>query len=338
MAMKIGAGAGHGGNDPGAVSQGNREADIVRMINNVMIEEGTKRGAVMVDATVNKGYPYNIDEPVMICNKNGVTIAVQNHANAGGGTGVEVLHWHMDSNAARMAARISSDIAAAYNLRNRGAKPRSDLGFINGTTMRAFIIEWGFVDAPGNTDIPKILADIKKGVNAALTAMDVAEVPKSSPARKVWMWDNNLTGAQMWDIITNADGTLSFKNRLTALFLDVVWGMSASGTEVCGYPSNGTLAQKWRIVEAGTDIDVPIDKLAGKVVNIKPMVNQALSLDVQGNNTAKGTRLQTWTSHNGDCQRFRIAQIIDGSYTIFNVSGKTVDVAGGLNGYPIETK
>jgi hypothetical protein len=307
------------------------------MINNVMIEEGIKRGAVMVDATVIKGYPYNIDEPVMIAQERREHCRTEPRQR-GGGTGVEVLHWHMDSDAARMAARISSDIAAAYNLRNRGAKPRSDLGFIRGTTMRAFIIEWGFVDAPGNTDIPKILADIKKGVNAALTAMDVAEVPKSSPARKIWMWDNNFTGAQMWDIITNDDGTLSFKHRITGLFMDVVWGVSASGTEVCVYPSNGTLAQKWRIVEAGTDIDVPLDKLSGKVVNIKPMLNQALSLDVQVITRQRVLVYKRGRHTTGTAKRFRIVQIIDGSYTIFNVSGKTVDVAGGLSGYPIETK
>lgn len=168
---KYGFGAGHGGNDPGAVSQGNVERDIARIVNSTMVSRGKARGGTIYNLTVDKGYPYNINEPVAMANANGVKFAVQNHFNAGGGTGVEVWYYQGDAVGAAMAAKMSAAIAAYYGLPNRGAKATTYFGFICNTNMTAFIIEWGFVDAPGNRDCSKIMADVEGGVNACLTAM-----------------------------------------------------------------------------------------------------------------------------------------------------------------------
>lgn len=136
----------------------------------------------MVAANSSAGYPSNINDPARILNAEKCEVAISNHFNAGGGTGVEVLYWSGAGAATRdTAARISAAIAAAYGITNRGAKPRGDLGIINQTDMTLYLIEWGFVDAPGNADVPKILKDPAKGINAALTALGVPQASTSPP-------------------------------------------------------------------------------------------------------------------------------------------------------------
>jgi len=194
--MKLGAGAGHGGNDPGALSQGNTEAVLNRMMNAVMIEVGRERGVTMVNLTVEKGYPYNINEPAAIANSNKVDVAIQNHFNAAGGTGVEVLYHSSNKAAGVQAAQMSAAIANAYGLKDRGAKPRDNLGFLNQTQMRAYIIEWGFVDAPNNTDVPRIKNDPLKGIKAVFTAMGI---PENKPNNVVNITDNMYRVRKSWD-------------------------------------------------------------------------------------------------------------------------------------------
>lgn len=185
--MKIGLGAGHGGNDPGAVSGNNTESALNRMINNLMISEGRQRNQEIIDLTVEKGYPQNINEPVNIANNNKVDIAIQNHFNAGGGTGVEVLYYDGNKANQELASKISASIANAYGIKDRGAKGRTNLGFLNNTKMRAYIIEWGFVDAPGNTDVPKIVANPSIGVKAVFSAMGINEIisPPVTPQQSI---------------------------------------------------------------------------------------------------------------------------------------------------------
>jgi N-acetylmuramoyl-L-alanine amidase len=187
--MSTGIGAGHGGNDPGAVSQGNIERDLNRVMTSYMISMARAAGATIVDLTVDEGYPYNIDGPIGIANSAGVSLAIQNHFNAGGGNGCEVLYWGNDEEARKKAVAASAAISAAYGLFNRGAKARgTDLGFLRDTNMTSLIIEWGFVDAPGNSDVPVIMADPAKGAAAVLGILGIADtgggggVPAPAPA------------------------------------------------------------------------------------------------------------------------------------------------------------
>lgn len=183
--MADGHGAGHGDVDVGAVAQGNIERDIARLMNSKTLLIGRSRGASLINLTVDKGYPYNINEPVAIANANGVRYAFQHHFNAGGGRGVEVWYYAGDETGRALAAKISAAIAAAYGIPDRGAKATTYFGFICNTNMTAFIIEWGFVDAPNNSDCSKILADPDKGVRALLDAIGIKETQTSG-----WKYSN----------------------------------------------------------------------------------------------------------------------------------------------------
>lgn len=207
--MKIAIGAGHGGNDPGAVYGENNEAWLARQITPVMQQMSDAVGNTTLDITSNAGYPGNINNPVMAANSWGADLAIQNHFNAGGGTGVEVLYWFEDSAAGELAARISAAISNVYGIPNRGAKARgSELGFLRDTNMTALIIEWGFVDAPNNSDVPKIMGDLSGGAKAAIEAIG-GKVPEPVPTptpdpeptkelyrvRKTWDDANSQKGA-----------------------------------------------------------------------------------------------------------------------------------------------
>jgi N-acetylmuramoyl-L-alanine amidase len=74
------------------------------------------------------------------------------HFNAGtkevGGT--EVLY--VNPNVKGLAAEVSKAIADALGIKDRGAKLRTDLGFLNGTDESAILIEVCFVDTKSNAD------------------------------------------------------------------------------------------------------------------------------------------------------------------------------------------
>jgi len=178
--MKIGTNAGHAG-ESGAVANGYRESNLNVTMNNALIAAGKQRGHTMINATTGGGYPKDINDAVSICNSNKVDLAISNHFNAGRGTGVEVLYCTGSTAGANLAAKVSAAIAKAYGLTNRGAKPRSDLGFLNRTNATAILIEWGFVDAPNNADVPKIIANPQTGANAVFSAISGTSVPTPTP-------------------------------------------------------------------------------------------------------------------------------------------------------------
>lgn len=67
--------------------------------------------------------------------------------------GVEVLYYS-DSNK-ELASKISKAISVASGLKDRGAKKRTDLGFLKGTNKGAVLIEVCFVDSSADVKIYK---------------------------------------------------------------------------------------------------------------------------------------------------------------------------------------
>lgn len=76
------------------------------------------------------------------------------HFNAGGGTGVEVLHYNSKNQ--KEAAALSKVIANALGLKDRGAKERgSSLAFLRDTSKPALLIEVCFVDSKEDAEAYK---------------------------------------------------------------------------------------------------------------------------------------------------------------------------------------
>lgn len=90
-------------------------------------------------------------EECRIANESGADLFIAVHFNAGGGTGTEVWHYP-GSSAESYAESVSSELASALGLRNRGAKATTGLYVLNRTTMPAILVEVCFVDTEQDAD------------------------------------------------------------------------------------------------------------------------------------------------------------------------------------------
>ncbi len=77
-------------------------------------------------------------------------------------------------------------------------------------------------------------------------AIEVRDSSKSNNAH-VAQWDYAGIGCQLWSVISNKDGTVSFKNKNSKKYLDVAGNGKANGVKVVQYKSNGTTAQKFKL-------------------------------------------------------------------------------------------
>lgn len=97
----------------------------------------------------------NINRIVAFHNSKERDLDVSVHLNAASKTdgprGVEVLY--VSESGRVIAEKVSESIAKASGLRNRGAKIRTDLGFLNITKKTAIIIEVCFVDSKADVEI-----------------------------------------------------------------------------------------------------------------------------------------------------------------------------------------
>ncbi|WP_053346509.1 N-acetylmuramoyl-L-alanine amidase [Peribacillus butanolivorans] len=97
----------------------------------------------------------NINKIVKYHNSKSRDLDVSVHFNAGtkeiGGT--EVLYYS-DGNKV-LAEKVSKAISEALGIKDRGAKKRTDLGFLKGTAKPAILIEVCFVDTKTNADAYK---------------------------------------------------------------------------------------------------------------------------------------------------------------------------------------
>lgn len=89
--------------------------------------------------------------------------------------GTEVLHLTQPTD----ATKLSSAIATAGGFKNRGAKKRTDLSFLNNTTKPALLIEVCFVDSKADADLyNKNFDKICRAIAETLTG---EKIPAASP-------------------------------------------------------------------------------------------------------------------------------------------------------------
>lgn len=184
------------------------------------------------------------------------------------------------------------------------------------------------------------------------------------------LWSSNGTSAQKFKLSSTdsyANGIYSIRDFTdTSKTLDIINGSSASGTAAQIYDYNGTLAQKYQLVKVGSDeyrirtaasggwLTASGVKSGSKVVqsgssktsesdlntwqvvwnNGLSFFNKAaqLVLDVAGNGTSNGTKVDVWGKNGSLAQRFGLASenlISNGYYIAQSALGKVLDIAGG---------
>lgn len=121
----------------------------------------------------------NLNNIVNAHNKTARDWDVSIHFNAGcgknGAGGVEVLHYNAATKG--MANKVSSALAKALGLPNRGAKQRTDLRFLKGTAKPAILIEVCFVEATSNASAYR--KNFDKACRAIAEAIAGKTLPKA---------------------------------------------------------------------------------------------------------------------------------------------------------------
>jgi hypothetical protein len=136
------------------------------------------------------------------------------------GRGTECLYISQDA----LAARVSSAIASASGLINRGAKYRSDLYFLNGTTgsLGAILVEVCFVDAGIDCDLyGQHFADIVGAICEAITGKeeDYEAPPFKAVGRCSWFGGPEDTGVDSDEQLAWWGSTEAGRDDAPELFL-----------------------------------------------------------------------------------------------------------------------
>lgn len=156
---KVFIGVGHGGSDPGAVSNNTKEKNLNLSIA-LACRDLLEAHGVTVKMSREKDENDTLGEEIKECNVFSPDLAVDIHNNAGGGDGAEVYHHYGGGTGKVLAENILAEIVNVGQ-NSRGAKTRKNsqgkdyYGFIRETSCPAVIVECAFVD--NDTDI-KILS------------------------------------------------------------------------------------------------------------------------------------------------------------------------------------
>lgn len=178
---KVFLSAGHGGSNPGAVSNGLVEKNInlnILLANKEVLE----RHGVDVVCSRLKDEEDDVYAEVREANASGADIAVSHHANAGGGDGSETFYYAGDPNGKRLA-ELCEKHTKALGQNSRGVKSGNHLYFINQTNMTAVLTESFFLDNKTDKAIGDTIAEQKAfGVAYAKAILEYLGIPYKEEA------------------------------------------------------------------------------------------------------------------------------------------------------------
>ena len=127
--------------------------------------------------------------------------------------------------------------------------------------------------------------------------------------------------SQLWRVSVARGGYVLESVARPGMVLDVSGGSSASGANVQAYASNGTAAQRFRLVADGGSLP------SGTYV-VRSGADASVALDVADGSLASGANVRAWGSNGTGAQKWRVARLSDGTYSVTNCqSGRALDVA-----------
>lgn len=153
--------------DPGAVANGEREADVVREVAYALL-------ALMPPGTCTTAklgfLPARIAWQRVTLGPTDLLVSL--HMNAGGGTGVEVFYAATKPELRKKAMRFSRKLAYRMGFRDRGAKTDEEgqhprLGILRVPLVESYLVEVGFLD--NLDDLKAVHAGAAKALAAILT-------------------------------------------------------------------------------------------------------------------------------------------------------------------------
>jgi N-acetylmuramoyl-L-alanine amidase len=177
--MKIVISSGHGKLVRGASGYLDEVNEARRVVNRVAeILKGAGVGVEVFHDDVSTSQSQNLDRIVDFHNSKSRDLDASVHFNAyettGSPMGCECLHVTQES----LAKKVADKICAVSGLKNRGAKKRTDLAFLNGTDEPAILIETCFVDSEADAGIYNVKFDaICRAICDAIAGVPQAGLP-----------------------------------------------------------------------------------------------------------------------------------------------------------------
>lgn len=217
--MRVNVNGGHSRLTPGAGGLLD-EVDCDRAVKDALIAELRARGHDVSDSTSDSsGQGRILAEQASKANASGAELAVSIHLNSGGGTGTEVWYYTGSDSGERCASAISSRLASALGIPDRGAKASTGLYWLRRTRMTAVLVEVCFVDreedaaAWHRTPVSAMAAAIADGIvgggTAAQTSAPATASSGGSGLDVDGLWGPATTRALQRHFGTPCDGVVS---------------------------------------------------------------------------------------------------------------------------------
>ena len=142
---------------------------------------------------------------------------------------------------------------------------------------------------------------------------------ESAGSNRVILYDYNASDNQLWKLVYSGEGKFVFQNKATGKVLDVTAASPSPETNVQIYPLNWTNAQRWSFE--------PVDPLPEGLYVVSSALASNKVLDILGNSTADGAKLQLHEANGTSAQIFRFFKVSNQYYRIVGLSSnKSLDV------------
>lgn len=236
--VKIFLDPGHGGQDPGAISNGLKEKDLVLDIAKRAQKKLKQYAGVEIKLSRTSDKFLSLSERAKLANNWGADYFLSLHTNAGGGKGYEDFIYNRTVSNATVANQniMNIEVVKETNFDNRGKK-KANFAVLRLTNMPAILTENGFIDNAAdakNLKSSSFRDKIAQGhVNAIVKAFGLnkskqpSQPPKYSPSKEKkelltidGKWGTETTYHLQLALGTIADGVISdqVRNSVTTAF------------------------------------------------------------------------------------------------------------------------
>lgn len=214
---KVFLSAGHGGTDPGAVSNGLYEKTI--NLNTLLAcKKELERHGITVVCSRNKDENDPVSEETKEANASGADIAVSFHVNAGGGDGFEAYYFDPSPKGKKLAA-LCEKYVKNLGQNSRGIKSGNHLYFIRKTAMTAVLVESFFVDNAKDKCVGDTVAEHASfGIAYAKAILDYLGIPYKENKKT----SNKSIHRVQVGAYSDKDNAEAMKNKLKAAGFEAI--------------------------------------------------------------------------------------------------------------------
>ncbi len=148
---------------------------------------------------------------------------------------------------------------------------------------------------------------------------------------KIWQYTGNYTDAQRWKIEKNSDGSYSFMNKKSELYLDL-GEKTSEGETVQIYEKTGKNRQKFELEKVKEKPEQYIENGIYRISMFdNSKIHMAIEIENGSNELGANVRLGEWVNRNNEKNKFRLTyDKTSGLYTIESTnSGKALDAQNG---------